>query len=99
MTRDHGYQAPSRRRRRRRQLSEAHYIELDLKLTEGPREHGFDADAWTAQMAAELIFRISGLRYEPKHVWRFLGPIGWWPLEVANQTYLRPNLLPPRRKA
>jgi Winged helix-turn helix len=43
----------------------------------GPTAHGYATQLWTLARVAEVIERITGVRYHPGHVWRLLRELGW----------------------
>jgi transposase len=54
--------------------------QLDLveqALLEGPLAFGYATELWTLPRVAELIQRITGVRYHPGHVWRVMRQLGW----------------------
>jgi transposase len=46
-------------------------------LLEGPAAQGYKTQLWTLPRTAELIERLTGVRYHPGHVWRILGDWGF----------------------
>ena len=42
-----------------------------------PGAHGYATELWTLARVAEVIERITGVRYHPGHVWRLLRELGW----------------------
>ena len=53
---------------RDRSLSEEQHKQLEALLKEGPEEHGWSNDLWTAKRVAEIIRRHLGISYHPEHV-------------------------------
>jgi len=47
------------------------------ELRKGPSAHGYATQLWTLARVAEVIERITGVRYHPGHVWRLLHELGW----------------------
>lgn len=43
----------------------------------GPGIHGIAADSWTLPRVAQLIERVTGVKYHPGHVWKILGAMDW----------------------
>jgi hypothetical protein len=41
-------------------------------LSQGAKANGYPTDLWTLARAAEVIQRVSGVRYHPGHVWYLL---------------------------
>lgn len=54
------------------ELSDAERDELAAVLGEPPREHGYDADEWKADLVADLLEREYGVSYSLGHVRRLL---------------------------
>jgi len=57
---------------RDRSLSEEQHKQLEALLKEGPEEHGWSNDLWTAKRVAEIIRRHLGISYHPEHVRKIL---------------------------
>lgn len=51
--------------------------QVDKALRQGARAHGFDTDLWTLPRVAQLVERLTGVRYHPGHVWKILGAMDW----------------------
>lgn len=63
---------------RRRRLTEDQLAEVEAALEKGPKANGYATDLWTLQRVAEVIERITGVRYHRGHVWRILREqLGW----------------------
>ena len=45
---------------------------VEQALRAGPRVAGFSTDLWTLPRVAEVIERLTQVRYHPGHVWRLL---------------------------
>jgi transposase len=59
-------------------LSPGQLAEVEAALAKGPRANGFATELWTLARVAEVIERVSGVRYHPGHVWRVLREqLGW----------------------
>lgn len=51
---------------------------VERALARGPRANGFSTELWTLARVAEVIERVTGVRYHPGHVWRILREqLGW----------------------
>lgn len=51
---------------------------VEQALLAGPRANGFATELWTLPRVAEVIERVTGVRYHPGHVWRILRQqLGW----------------------
>jgi transposase len=51
---------------------------IETELLKGPRANGFATDMWTLSRVAEVIERISGVRYSPTQTWTILRRrLGW----------------------
>jgi uroporphyrinogen decarboxylase len=58
-------------------LSAGQKKQLGHALLQGAQAHGFLNDLWTLPWVAEVIWRQTGVRFHPGHVWRLLGQMGW----------------------
>jgi transposase len=70
---------------RRPRLSAAELEAVDQALRKGPEAFGFDTDLWTLGRVAQVIERLTGVRYHPGHVWRLLRRLGWSPQRPARR--------------
>jgi len=59
--------------------------QVDKALRQGARAHGFDTDLWTLPRVAQVMERLTGVRYHPGHVWRVLGGMDWSLQRPAKQ--------------
>jgi transposase len=51
---------------------------VEEALLQGPTANGFPTELWTLPGVAEVIERVTGVRYHPGHVWRILRhQLGW----------------------
>ena len=50
---------------------------VEEELLRGPTAHGYATQLWTLARVAEVIQRVTGVRYHPGHVWRLLHELGW----------------------
>src|ERR687891_480914 len=62
-------------------------------LVEGAKAHGFDTDLWTLDRVATVIWRLTGVRHHPAHVWRLLRRRLDWSLQRPARP---PSSGPPR---
>jgi transposase len=63
---------------RRPWLGDEQVGEVEAALTKGPKENGFPTDMWTLARVAEVIERVSGVRYSQTQTWAILRePMGW----------------------
>ena len=63
---------------RRPKLTPEQLGEVEAALAKGPTANGFPTELWTLTRVAEVIERVSGVRYHPGHVWRILRQqLGW----------------------
>jgi transposase len=62
---------------RRPRLSQAELDAVDQALRKGPEAFGFDTELWTLGRIAQVIERLTGVRFHPGHVWRILRRLGW----------------------
>ena len=51
--------------------------QVEVALREGARANDFNTDLWTLPRVAQVIERVTGVRYHPGHVWRILRAMGW----------------------
>jgi transposase len=59
-------------------LDGAQLARVEEALERGPMANGFATDVWTLPRVAEVIERVTGVRYHPGHVWRILRQqLGW----------------------
>ena len=62
---------------RKPRLSEEQLHQVEQALLEGPLAFGYATELWTLPRVAEMIRRVTGVRYHPGHVWRVLRKLGW----------------------
>lgn len=63
---------------RKRWLSDEQLAEVEAALTRGPRANGFATEMWTLARVAEVIERVSGVRYSQTQTWTILRErLGW----------------------
>lgn len=58
-------------------LSTRQLRSVEAALRKGAPYHGFSADLWTLHRVADVIERITGVKYHPGHVWKVLGAMKW----------------------
>ena len=59
-------------------LSPAQLEQVEHALAEGAAANGYLTDLWTLPRVAEVIARLTGVRYHPGHVWHLLREqLGW----------------------
>ena len=59
-------------------LSDAQLEQVEQALLEGAKAHGFDTNLWTLSRIAEVVWRTTGVRHHPAHVWKLLRhQLGW----------------------
>jgi len=51
--------------------------EVEQQLLRGATAHGYPADFWTVRRIAEVISRLTGVRYSLGHVWIIMHRMGW----------------------
>ena len=52
--------------------------QVEAELAKGAEANGYGNDVWTLQRVAEVIERVTGVRYHPAHVWYILRDgLGW----------------------
>jgi transposase len=57
-------------------LSDQQLHDLDARLRQGARAHGFDTDHWTLARITTVIEQTTRARYHPGHTWKLLRPMG-----------------------
>jgi transposase len=62
---------------RKPQLAEEQVYQVEQALLDGPAAFGYSTELWTLPRVAELIGKLTGVRYHPGHVWRVLRRLGW----------------------
>src|SRR5262249_32764179 len=63
---------------RRPKLSSAQVARVERALTKGAQANGYATDLWTLPRVAEVIERVTGVRYHPGHVWYVVrDQLGW----------------------
>jgi transposase len=62
-------------------VSDAQLALAERALLEGAKAHGFDTDLWTLDRVATVIWRLTGVRHHPAHVWRLLRHRLDWTLQ------------------
>lgn len=62
---------------RRPRLQAEHLNQVASTLREGARAHGFNTDLWTLPRVAQVIERVTGVKYHAGHVWRVMRAMGW----------------------
>jgi transposase len=62
---------------RKPRLSPEQRDQIEQALLEGPAALGYVTELWTLPRIADLIERITQVRYHPGHVWRLLHELGW----------------------
>ena len=59
-------------------LSDEQLAEVEAALLNGPKTNGFATDMWTLARVAEVIERVSGVRYTLSQAWLILHQrLGW----------------------
>jgi transposase len=58
-------------------VSASDLAKVERALEKGPKANGFATDLWTLARVAEVIERVTGVKYHPGHVWRVLRQMGW----------------------
>lgn len=71
-------------------LSAERLAEVEMALTEGPKANGFATDMWTLARVAEVIERVTGVRYCQAQTWTILRErLGWSRQRPARQAIER----------
>jgi transposase len=59
-------------------LSDEQLADVETALLAGPKANGFGTDMWTLARVADVIERVSGVRYSPSQTWLILQRrLGW----------------------
>jgi transposase len=59
-------------------LSHAQLAQVQAALTKGPKANGYPTDLWTLARVAEVIDRLTGVRYSQTQTWTILRQrLGW----------------------
>ena len=58
-------------------VSEADLARVTRALEKGPRASGYPTELWTLARVADVIEKVTGVKYHPGHVWRVLRQMGW----------------------
>lgn len=59
-------------------ISDGQLVEVEAALAEGPKAHGFPTGLWTLARVAEVIERVTGVRYSTTQIWTILRErLGW----------------------
>jgi transposase len=59
-------------------LSDEQLAQVESALSAGPKANGFATDMWTLARVAEVIERVTGVRYSPSQTWLILRQrLGW----------------------
>jgi transposase len=75
---------------RRPKLTKEQLAEVEAALEKGPTANGYATQLWTLQRVAEVIERVTGVRYHRGHVWRILREqLGWTRQRPARQAVER----------
>jgi Winged helix-turn helix len=74
-------------------LGDQELARVEQALLEGATAHGFEGELWTLDRIAKVIWRLSGVRHHPAHVWALLRyRMGW---TVQRPAAARPNVTRP----
>ena len=58
-------------------VSESDLAKVERALEKGPKANGYPTELWTLVRIAEVIEKVTGVKYHPGHVWRVLRQMGW----------------------
>jgi len=58
-------------------VSTSDLAKVERALEKGPKANGFPTELWTLARVAEVIERVTGVKYHPGHIWRVLRQMGW----------------------
>ena len=62
---------------RKPRLNAAQLKRVEQELLRGPMAQGYATDLWTLPRIADLIARLTGVRYHSGHVWKLMRRLGW----------------------
>ncbi len=62
---------------RKPRLTPSQLKRVEVILLKGPRANGFDTDLWNLPRIADVITRLTNVRYHSGHVWRVMRQLGW----------------------
>jgi transposase len=62
---------------RKSKLTSEQFAAVDEELRRGPQASGFPGKRWTLRRVAEVVERLTGIRYHASSVWRILRSLGW----------------------
>ena len=62
---------------RKARITKQHRGEIVQALVAGPRANGFASDVWTLPRVAQLVERLTGIKYHPDHMSRLMRDLGW----------------------
>jgi len=57
-------------------VSESDLAKVERALEKGPKANGYPTELWTLVRIAEVIEKVTGVKYHPGHVWRVLRQMG-----------------------
>lgn len=58
-------------------LTEAKKEKVRQALLKGPQFFGYSTNIWTLKRVAEIIKRVTKVKFHPGYVWYMLGSMGW----------------------
>jgi len=58
-------------------VSEVDLAQVERALQKGPKANGYPTELWTLARVADVIEKVTGVKYHPGHVWRVLRQMGW----------------------
>jgi len=58
-------------------VSQADLAKVERALQKGPKANGYPTELWTLARVADVIEKVTGVKYHPGHVWRVLRQMGW----------------------
>jgi transposase len=58
-------------------LSDEQWQQIVDALLEGPAAHGYETELWTLGRIADVIEKMTGVRYNSNYVAELMGKIGW----------------------
>jgi len=62
---------------RKPKLTSTQLAQVEQELLRGPLAHGYATILWTLPRIADLIAKLTGVKYHPGHVWRILRALDW----------------------
>jgi transposase len=66
-------------------LTAKQWARIEGALLDGPQAFGFDGQLWTLARIRAVIAQLTGVTYDPAHVWALLRANDWTPQKPARR--------------